>query len=204
MQSSPLRLEWVSYPAASFRALFAESAESVGVGIAATVTYCLDGIHSIELKLASLDVATPNAAYSFSIEAVAGFSFDLVRARAIYRCESKALPQVIAVNIARIVYAGARELLATFTARAPHGSVLIESVMIGPEDLTIRSVEEQDRVLVELFGIEMDLPKQKTRVRTPVKAPTRAGAVRNANAKATAPNASIRTDKHTTKRPVER
>lgn len=64
----------------------------------------------------------------------------------------------------------ARELLATFTARAPHGSVLVESVLIGPEDVKIVSVESQEKMLHELFGVELsEAPEKKAAPRPKVK-----------------------------------
>ena len=155
MKPSPLQLEWLIYPAASFRALAAEKPDRIqSVRVTAEVAYHLDRPHSVEISLSS-DDSSQDAAYTFAIEAVAAFRFDLALAQAAYRnTQAQAMPRMIAVNVARIVYSAARELLATFTARAPHGSVLVESVLIGPEDVKIVSVESQGKMLQELFGVE--------------------------------------------------
>lgn len=162
MKASPLRLEWLAYPAASFQALYREQPACGGVAtkVSASVAYSLDGVHSVELKLSSRDDDAASAAYSFAVEAVAGFTFDLEVARAAYSNSSaESLPRVIAVNMARIVYSSARELLATFTARAPYGSVLIDSVLIGPEDIRVGSNEPEEQVLEKIFGLEPPKPE---------------------------------------------
>ena len=163
MKPSPLRLEWLTYPAASFQALPVEqpSIKPMAIKVNATVTYHLDAPHGIGLTLSNQG-DLEDAAYSFSIEAAATFTFDLELAQSVYRdSPSTGLPMVLAVNVARIVYSAARELLATLTARAPHGSVLIDSILIGPEDVTIGSVEPQKKVLSVLFGAEAAAPAKK-------------------------------------------
>lgn len=172
MKPSPLQLEWLIYPAAAFRALATARVDVVQpVKVTAEVAYHLDQAHSVEITVSS-DDDVQDAAYTFAIEAVAAFRFDLALARAAYRnTPPQALPRVIAVNVARIVYSATRELLATFTARAPHGSVLVESVLIGPEDVKIVSVESQEKMLRELFGVEpSDTPEDKTTPRRKEKA----------------------------------
>lgn len=167
MKPSPLRLEWLTYPAASFQALAVEqpSTKPMAIKVAATVTYHLDSPHSVELTLSNHD-DSEGAPYSFSVEAVAAFTFDLELARSAYRDSPvTALPMVLAVNVTRIVYSAARELLATLTARAPHGSVLIDSMLIGPEDVAIGSIEPQEKVLPVLFGAEVAAPAKKSAAR---------------------------------------
>ncbi|MCK9539218.1 hypothetical protein [Dokdonella sp.] len=164
MKRSPLQLEWLSYPAASFRALPVgeDPIKPLMIKIAATVTYHLDSPHQVELTLSSQD-DIDGAAYSISVEAIAAFRFDLDQARAVYHdAPANALPMVLAVNVTRIVYSAARELLATLTARAPHGSVLIDSILIGPEDVTIGSVEPQDKILSTVFGADARAPAKRS------------------------------------------
>lgn len=174
MKPSPLQLEWLVYPAASFRARPADAGAdgATPIKVAAQVTYHLDAPHSIELTLSSDDDQAPSAPYTFEIEAVAAFTFELAQARAAYsNIPAAALPQVIAVNVARIVYSAARELLATFTARAPYGGVLIESVLIGPEDVKVTSAESQQKVLQELFDVKSpETSKRKVTPRRKAKA----------------------------------
>ena len=174
MKPSPLQLEWLVYPAASFRAQPADAGADVAtpIKVAAQVTYHLDAPHSIELTLSSDDEQASSGPYVFAIEAVAAFTFDLAQARAAYgNTPAAALPRVLAVNVARIVYSAARELLATFTARAPYGSVLVESVLIGPEDVEIASVDSQKKVMQKLFELEPPAaPKKKVLLRRKVKA----------------------------------
>jgi hypothetical protein len=172
MKPSPLQLEWLIYPAASFRARELDDTAAIDVAaikVTAHVTYRLDAPHSVELTLCSDDDAAQNTPYTFAIEAVAAFTFDLAQARAAYgNTPLPQLPHVIAVNVARMVYSAARELLASFTARAPHGSALLASVLIGPEDVQISSVEPQATVLQGLFGVGVSTPAKKT-ARQPAK-----------------------------------
>ncbi len=177
MKPSPLQLEWLVYPAASFRARPTDAGidGAIPVKVTAHVTYHLNAPHSIELSLSSDDDQAPAAPYVFEIEAVAAFTFELAQARAAYSSvPAAALPRVLAVNVARIVYSAARELLATFTARAPYGSVLVESVLIGPEDVKVTSVESQEKVLQELFKLDPTATaKKKATPRRKVKAAER-------------------------------
>lgn len=182
MKPSPLRLEWLTYPSASFEALpvNADSISPIQLRMSATVIYRLDGAHSVELDLSSNEDSTSGAAYRVAVQAVAAFSFDLARAREAYRQSSlEALPAVIAVNITRIVYSSARELLASFTARAPHGSALIESILIGREDVKIGSDESRDQVLKAQFGIEPSALPRTAPIKSSIKPPTRRKATKN-------------------------
>lgn len=156
MKASPLQLDWVSYPALQFQAHQpGEQAAAIPNGVIPTrvqarVIYYADGHHGAELHLES---AAEEALYTFSVHVAATFRFDLQRALAAYRCTPQALPGFVAANIVRVLYSGARELLATTTARGPHGPALIESVLIEPSDVSIGSMEPIELVMQKAFGV---------------------------------------------------
>ncbi|MCL6619947.1 MAG: hypothetical protein K6T33_09185 [Thermomonas hydrothermalis] len=157
MKASPLQLDWVSYPALQFEAhqLGEQAAATAGgaipTNVQARVTYYSDGRHGAELRLES---AAEEAPYTFAVHVAATFRFDLQRALEAYRCTPQALPGFVAANIVRVLYSGARELLATATARGPHGPALIESVLIEPADVSIGSMEPIDLVMQKAFGVQ--------------------------------------------------
>ncbi len=164
MHRSPLQLNWITYPAATFETLFNEHAatSAQSATISARVTYRVNGDHCVELTITNAESDTAVAAYSFRIDALAGFSFDPAVAASTYNVERRdELPISIAVNMARILYASAREYLSLITARAPHGSLLIESLLIEPKDVKIGSVESQEEVMHALFGTANDEGKPK-------------------------------------------
>jgi hypothetical protein len=90
--------------------------------------------------------------YRFSVQVAALFRFDLAVANEYYKPENPLmLPGIIAVNVCRILFSGAREQIAMMTARGPNGPVLIEGVVIEPSDLSISSTVEPPRILLEVF-----------------------------------------------------
>lgn len=159
MEQSPLRLEWLVYPSAAFK--FMSQGADVGVvdsvvpaDLDASVVYSIDGKHTAELKLSSGEGSSSCGAYKFSVDAVALFSVDIDRAKELYLKDGKdpeSLPVTVAVNIARILYSSARELLASFSARGPYGSVMVDSVLIGPKDVRIASSVPRDEILRKVF-----------------------------------------------------
>lgn len=169
MKPSPLLLKWISYPRLSFEAKLTDGDEPVRTRINATVSYFADGNHGAELHLESVEAE--GAGYTFSVDVVAMFGIDVNRALETYRCSRKALPGVVSVNIARVLYSGARELLAMATARAPHGAVMIESVLVEPADVKIGSKEAVDVILREVFGVEDEEQADESKPKKVRKAP---------------------------------
>lgn len=155
MQRSPLQLEWIIYPSATFEALYREhpSSGAQTSNVSARVVYQVDGRHTVELTVAAADTDAAGAAYAFKIEAMAVFSFNLDEALGAYKVERSKLPNVMAVNMTRILYASAREYLALITSRAPHGSLMLESALIDESDVKIGSVESQAEVMSAVFGL---------------------------------------------------
>lgn len=158
MKPSPLQLKWVTYPAASFEAEDAfegDTSQPIAATVDASVEYDLDGEHLAYVTITN-DPERPSP-YKFSIFAMAQFSFDLERARDNYKPKhASVLPPIIAVNVCRILYAGARDMLSTFTARAPYQSAILDSVLLEPTDVRIRSEVAPAEILARLFGATPD------------------------------------------------
>ncbi len=157
MKPSPLHLDWISFPSASYESVAPDENELAASGlpkpistsIVAEVQYALDGEHYALLTVENS--ASDQSRYKFHIEVVAKFSFDLKSAKAAYG-DKPELPLYIAANVSRILYASARENIASLTSRAPLGTAMIESVMIEPNDVTISSDAPPKEMLRGLFG----------------------------------------------------
>lgn len=168
MKPSPLQLKWVNYPAASYEITddFDGEAEHVSVAdVDAEVTYSNKGHHYAYIKIDGQGGSDTKPPYRFSLTAVAAFTFDLDIAKQEYKAPAAGLPPIIAVNIARILYAGAREQLAMMTARATYGSTMLESMMLEPKDVRINSDASVEEILREVFLVpEEDLLRLRERV----------------------------------------
>ena len=158
MKPSPLQLNWITYPQAPFEALPSFDGDPsipVTPRIEATVQYFLDGQHSASLEIRNSENAP--GPYKFHVGVVTSFSFDLESAQSAYSTKKGgALSSVIGVNICRILYASARELLSNFTARAPHQSLTLASLIIEPSDVTFESKDDPFLVLKEVFSASDD------------------------------------------------
>lgn len=152
MKPSPLRLEWISYPSLSFEARKSDGNAPISTTVRGRVIFYADGHHAAELHLDSAEA--DGSAYSFAVHVVATFGLELANALQAYKCSAAALPPMVAVNVIRVLYSGARELLATATARGPHGAAMIESVLIEPGDVEIGSVEPMAKILHDVFGVD--------------------------------------------------
>jgi len=157
MKSSPLLLKWVHYPAASY-----EAAEDYRGGIdavtpvlveTAEISYFEDGEHMALLKLSSDHSARP-VPYRFSITVVAAFSVDSEIAKQEYRTPyPERLPSIVAVNVARVLYGGAREYIAMMTSRATFGATVLESRLLEPGDIKISSDASPQEIMLKVFAL---------------------------------------------------
>lgn len=153
MKSSPLQLKWVTYPSASFEAVEAFDGDQVAplaAKVEAVVNYDMEGLHTAFVTISD-DESKPGP-YKFSMLVVSQFAFDLDRAKETYRpSATRNLPPVIAVNVSRILYSGAREMLSMMTARAPYQAALLDSVLLEPSDVKIRSTVSAEQILETVF-----------------------------------------------------
>ncbi len=156
MKQSPLQLKWVTYPAASFEAVESfdgDSNEPITALVDAKVNFELDGAHTAFVSISNDEAK--KSPYRFKLDVVCQFEFDLERAKEVYRSQSnRFLPPFIAVNVARILYAGAREMLSMLTARAPYQAAILDSVMLEPDDVLIGSEVPAKEILIKVFLVE--------------------------------------------------
>ena len=90
-------------------------------------------------------------AYTFEITCFTNFSTDVDGCKASYGEQFN--PAVVAVNVARILYAGAREMLSIVSARSPHGTAVLPSVVIEPNDINLEFEDgKRDEILKEYFA----------------------------------------------------
>lgn len=153
MKTSPLQLNWVAYRKAGFEAQQHEARPDTPPPlIEATVIFNKDGDHTAWLSVKS-DEAGASHAYTFDVEVVATFAIDLALAIQAYKpTNMNSLPGTIATNLARVLYAGVREYLATITARGPWSSILLPSVMLEPSDVRVGWVPDSAEVMRLAFG----------------------------------------------------
>lgn len=154
MKPSPLQLKWLVYPAAQFEIIegYASTPEPVVQSrVDATVTFNADGQHVVSVSVSNVE--DEPIGYTYAVTAVGQFEVDLDRAKKAYPSRSAShLANMVAVNIARIVYASIREFLAAMTARAPYGTARLSSVILETGDVTIGSDVAQSESLQKIFG----------------------------------------------------
>jgi|26BtaG_2_1085354.scaffolds.fasta_scaffold04210_6 preprotein translocase subunit SecB len=161
MKKSPLQLNWVVYPVASYEYLDTPESEDgrTAVDIDAEVTWDIDGQHTASIAIKNRDDGT--SPYRFNVIAAALFTFDLDIATEFYKPgKPQSLASIIAVNICRIVFSGAREQISMMTARGPVGPLMIESVVVEPSDIKISSTVEPQKILQKVFNVSNDAIKK--------------------------------------------
>jgi hypothetical protein len=151
MKTSPLQLDTPEYPVVEMRAHPHDDQDvllkTLPVSVDCFTTYDGDGKHFSMVVIQQNDEAF---AYTFDIRVFTTFSVDVAACKENYK--SSFNPAVVAVNVARILYSGARELLATVSCRAPHGAAILPSVMIEPKDVEISFEDgKRDHILKEYF-----------------------------------------------------
>jgi len=159
MQRSPLQLEEFFFTDVVVRANAEAEPEVIEVPlpveVSASIGFDTDGVHSIWLELSQPD---EKLAYTIEVHAFATFKIDQEGCRQLYK---KAFnPAVIGVNVARIVYSSARELIASLTARSAYGTAIIPGMFIEPADVELRfETDKTAEILQHEFGMS---PEQIT------------------------------------------
>jgi hypothetical protein len=155
MKRSPLQLEWIRYADVSFKALAGDDDTDSFVRVNLTraiVRFSESGRHAAMLRIENANEATA-LGYKFHVEVVASFGLDVEVARAEYRQpDTAALVPVVAVNMSRILFAGARDFLSLLTSRSPGPALMLESVLLEPKDISIVSELEPPEILSHVFG----------------------------------------------------
>lgn len=170
MKPSPLQLKWLTYPTARYDTNIEYTGEPgvpVDAGVDIEVRYSMEGNHTVFVTLTSDEDLFEQGAipYEFELVAAASFEIDLDAARMAYRTESgRELAGLVSANISRMVFASAREQLATLTSRAPYRSCVLKSVIIEPSDVNISSPgHEPPEILRHVFGAsDEELAKVKS------------------------------------------
>jgi len=153
---SPLQLETIFYPTVSYKASHVSADKSpqnpIPVEIHAFVTFREKGNHFAFL---SLEQKNENGECPFSLDVTVFCAFDINMDIARKTYPPTNMSSYIAVNIARILYSGAREVISTTTARSPNGSANIESVLIEKEDVDVafEGAGEQAEIIERIFGL---------------------------------------------------
>ncbi|MCC5070827.1 hypothetical protein [Xanthomonas campestris] len=154
MKLSPLQLDTPQYPVVSIRAVPGVSEEMLDaplpVSVRAQVLYDSDLSHMASLSIEQNDETQP---YVVSIQVLTSFRIDIERCREAYKALPN--PEMVAVNIARILYASAREILAMVSARAPYGSAMLPGMTIEASDVDIKfETGKVDFILEHAFGLD--------------------------------------------------
>lgn len=151
---SPLQLETIFYPTVSYKASQIDdksNSSPMPVGIQAFVTFREEGRHFAFLALKQ-DNEDGKHPFKLEITVFCAFEINMELARKTYPQAN--ISSYIAVNVARILYSGAREVISTTTSRSPHGAANIESVLIERDDVEIdfEGEGEQADVINRIFG----------------------------------------------------
>lgn len=157
MKISPLQLERPEYPEVSVRANPRVDEklvdEPLPIKVEAGVSFEADGRHFVYISIRQEDENFP---YVVRLNAFSIFTFDPEGCRAAYK--SAFNPGVIGANVARMLFSGARELLAFVTSRAPWGSASLPSLMIEPSDVELQF---EDGKLPEILENHFGFTKER-------------------------------------------
>jgi len=156
MKPSPLQLNYVAYPKILVQAIpltddDTEQEVDVSVALDVDVRYEDNGDHTAILSLKNSKEV--GVAFDFEIQVFAKFSIDNDLALAAYK---ERFPVLAAVDVARILFSGARELLATVSARSPHGVLSIPSMILQPSDVNITFESPPEALVPALFGVPFE------------------------------------------------
>lgn len=159
MKNSPLLLDSPEYIAVEVRAHPHEDEAKLNavlpISISAMTTYESGGHHFAMLFLTQ---DSEDYAYTVDIRLYASFRLDVDECRVAYK---EFNPAVIAVNVVRLLYASAREMLAFVSARGPHGTANLPSLLIEPRDVRIDFADgKRDEVLLKFFDFTQDQIKE--------------------------------------------
>lgn len=120
--------------------------EELPISVSGVVSYDGDGSHFAALTIRQ---DSKEYAYSLKIQVFTSFRIDADAARGMFNPYN---PAVVGVNVARILYSGAREMLAIVSSRAPYGAAVLPTLFIEPGDITLEMEEaRRDEILARDF-----------------------------------------------------
>ncbi len=85
--------------------------------------------------------------YVVKVTAFATFTLDKDGCKAAYRNHFN--PAVIGVNIARLLYSTAREMIVNLTERGPYDAAKIPTLILEPADIEISFSEEKEEAILK-------------------------------------------------------
>lgn len=139
MKRGPFQLQQSEFPTIELRANAnidqKRVSEELPVSVSGLVSYDGDGIHFAAL---TIQQDSKEYAYSLKIQVFTSFRIDADAARDMF---SPYNPAVVGVNVIRILYSGAREMLAVVSSRAPYGAAVLPTLFIESSDITLEMEE---------------------------------------------------------------
>lgn len=163
MNLSPLQLDLPEYPVVSVKAMpsigEARTNQPLPLEVDARVLFDKSGDHFAFLSIQQQDESWP---YTLQIDVYAGFRIDVDGCRQAYK--SAFNPEVVSVNVARILFSGAKEMLALVSSRSPYGTAKLPTLLIQPSDVNIGFEDGHlDEILVQSFGLDPDAVQEARR-----------------------------------------
>jgi hypothetical protein len=157
MKLSPLQLDPPEYPIVVAKATpnvdEALHKTPLPIKVSGRVLYDSSGEHFAYISVEQKDETHP---YVLQIDAYAPFKIDIEGCRQAYKAAFN--PEVVAVNVARVLFSGARELLAVVTSRGPWGTANLPTVLIDPSDVEIGFEEGKiEEILTSNFGLSPEV-----------------------------------------------
>lgn len=156
MKTSPLLLEAPTYVVVDVRAFPHDDeevlAKALPISVDCQVIYSADGNHfaAVEISQKSEDYA-----YTIQVNVFTAFRLDVEGCKQDY--QSSFNPLVIAVNVCRILYSSAREMVSMVSSRGPHGTAVLPSIVIEPSDLRIEfENDSRDEILTKFFAYDKE------------------------------------------------
>lgn len=152
MKNSPLQLDVIRYSDVVIRAVpevdLDEAGDVLPVQVEASIFYGAEGEHFATVSINQKDDAQP---YLIEIAAFAAFRIDPDGCREAYKAQFN--PAVVGVNVARLLYSSARDMIASITARAPYEIAKIPTLIIEPRDISLHFESEQEEAILRTtFG----------------------------------------------------
>ena len=147
MKPSPLQLDAPFYPLVSVKSIPApdhQRSEPLPISLIANVAYAADGDHAAFLEIRQENKKFP---YVIELQVFSLFRLDSEGCKEAYKEHFN--PATVAANVARMLYSGAREMLATVSARSPYGPANIPSLIIEPSDIEIEFEDDAFEIVLE-------------------------------------------------------
>lgn len=118
------------------------------LSLAANMTLSKDGNH---FAMVFLSQESKDYAYTFEVQAFA--TFRLERGNEEIEVQTALNPADVVLNVARLLFSSARELLNIVSSRAVHGPIVLPTFNIQPSDIDVEFEGDRFEVLRTQFGM---------------------------------------------------